>query len=199
MINTLEFPLNFVFKIATFSNDFTVTDVNNQVITYVKQKMFKFIDEISVFDSEAQFDKLYTIKANKWLDFSTTYTFTNNQGLEIGRVARKGWKSIWKAHYEIYDEKEVQDLLIQEKNPWTKVFDSLLGEVPILNFFTGYLFNPSYIVKRPDGTEVAMLTKLPSFFGRRFLVNKLNDLEKGEAERIVLGLMMMVLLERQRG
>jgi len=61
------------------------------------------------------------------------------------------------------------------------------------------LFNPSYIVSRPDGTQVVRLQKQPSFFGRRFVVTQFGPFEQGEEVRILLGLMMMILLERRRG
>jgi hypothetical protein len=197
--NLLHFPLEFTFKISTFSNDFTVKDAGGRYIGFVRQKLFKFIEEVEVFNDESKSQVLYRIKANKWIDFSASYIFTDNKGMEIGRVARKGWASIWKARYEVYDERQQQDLLISEENGWVKVGDAILGEIPILGVFTGYLFNPSYKVTRPDGTIVARLKKEPSFFGRRFTVLKTNDFQEGEEERLVLSLMMMILLERRRG
>jgi hypothetical protein len=194
-----SYPIDFTFKIGTLSNDFVARDANGRVISYVRQKMFKLIDEIQVFSDDSKTKLFFTIKANKWLDWSTTYTFATADGQEIGRVARKGWASIWKARYEIFDEQQKQDLLISEENGWVKVFDALLGEIPILGIFTGYLFNPSYGVTRPDGTLVVRLKKQPSLVGRRFRVTKLAEFEEGEEDRIVLGLMMMILLERRRG
>jgi len=198
-MNTLSFPLKLTFKIGTLSNDFVAQDVNGATIAYVRQKMLKLIEEIQVFTDESRSDLRYTIKANKWLDFSTTYTFTDGIGKEVGRVSRKGWASLWKAHYEIFDENQQIDLTIREENPWAKIFDSMLGEIPFVNILTGYLFHPSYIVFRPDGTQVARLKKELSFFGRYFSIDKLANFEKGEEERILLSLMMMILLERQRG
>ncbi len=198
-MKNLSFPLTFTFKISTFSNDFIVEDANGKVIHFVRQKLFKFIEEVQVFNNESKSQALYTIKANKWIDFSAAYIFTDARGLEIGRVARKGWASIWKARYEIYDENRVQDLFISEENGWIKVGDAVLGEIPLLGIFTGYLFNPAYLVTRPDGTQVAKLKKEPSFFGRRFTVSKVADFQQGEEERLVLSLMMMILLERRRG
>jgi len=93
----------------------------------------------------------------------------------------------------------MKQLFVREENPWAKVFDALLGDVPILNLLTGYFFHPSYGIARPDGTKTARLRKVASFFGRRFVIDKLADFEKGEEERILLGLMMMILLERRRG
>jgi hypothetical protein len=198
-VNDYNFPLSLTFKVATIANDFVVKDANGTTISYVKQKMFKLIEDVSVFTNESQTSLLFKINANKWIDFSATYVFTNNVGAEIGRVARKGWSSLWKSRYEIYDENQKQDLVIQEENGWIKILDNLFSQIPLLGIFTGYVFNPSYSVTRPDGTMVARLKKNPSFFGRHFSVDKLAEFELGEEERIVLSLMMMILLERRRG
>jgi uncharacterized protein YxjI len=198
-MKNLQFPLQFTFKISTFANDFVVKDATGTTVSYIKQKMFKFIEDVSVYNDESKAEVYYNIKANKWLDFSAAYNMTNSAGMFIGKIVRKGWASIWKARYEMYDENEQQDLLVQEENPWVKVADALLIEIPFLGIISGYIFNPSYVVTRPDGTLVARLKKEPSFWGRKFNVTKLNEFEKGEEERLVLGLMMMILLERRRG
>jgi uncharacterized protein YxjI len=195
----IVFPLDFEFKITTLSNDFIVTDANGETISYVKQKLFKFVEEVSVFQDQSQSELLYTIKANKWIDFSAAYVFTDSTGHEIGRVARKGWASLWKAHYQVYDQSQQQDFTIREANAWIKVGDALLSEIPLVGILSGYFFNPSYNVLRPDGTHIATLQKQRSFFGRRFTVTQESAFERGEGERIILSLMMMILLERRRG
>ena len=198
-MNSMQFPLQLTFKVTTLSNDFVATDATGNTIAYVRQKMLRLLEEVQVFNNESRSELNYTIRANRWLDFNSTYTFTNRTGYEVGRIVRKGWASLWKAHYEIFDEKQQSDLIIREENPWAKVFDNILGEIPLLGILSGYLFHPTYIVTRPNGTEVVRLTKQPSFWGRKFTVDKLSNFESGEEERIVLGLMMMILLERQRG
>lgn len=197
-MNTINFPIHFKFNIATFHNDFEATDNNNNTIAYVKQKLFKLIDEINVYSDKNQNNLMYVIKANKWIDFSATYSFYKN-GVEIGKIARKGWASIWKAHYEIFNNQlTTSDFIIREENAWAKVFDSLLGEIPILGLFTGYLFNPKYLVKQGE-TNVLRLKKIPSFFGRKFEIEKLSNVNPNDDERLILSLMMMILLERRRG
>lgn len=94
-----SFPLGFKFKISTIANDFIATDSNGSTIAYVRQKMFKLIDQVDVYNDESRSHLIYQINANKWLDFSATYTFTDAMNNIIGRVARKGWRSAWKAHY----------------------------------------------------------------------------------------------------
>jgi len=194
-----DFPLTFEFKIGTLANDFTAKDSNGNTIAYVRQKMFKLKEAIIVYSNESKTNILYKIDADRIIDFRANYKFSYEDGEVFGRVGRKGMKSIWKANYDIFDENNNLEYNIGELNPWAKVMDSLLGEIPILNFFTGYLFNPKYGLKTPEGEIVAELTKEPSFFGRKFKLEKIGDLEKGDSQRMLLALMMMMLLERRRG
>ena len=195
----IQFPVQFVFRVSTLHNDFRAIDASGKTIAYVKQKLFKFKEDIQIFYDDSQTDMQYRIKADRWIDFSAGYKFINKEGIEIGKIGRKGWASIWRAKYEIFDENPDLKYTITEENAWIKVIDSLLGEIPVLGFLTGYLFNPKYIVKKQDGTEVARLKKQPSFFGRKFEIDELIDLKGEEDDRILLGLMMMILLERRRG
>lgn len=198
-MKALTFPIKFVFKISTLSNDFTATDANGQTLAYVKQKMFKLKEAITIYSDETKSQVNFMIKADRWLDFSAAYSFTDNQGAELGKIARKGWASIWKAHYELIDQNQQLQFNIREENAWVKVLDSLLGEIPILNFFTGYLFNPTYIVTNIAGEIVARLKKQKSLLGREFEVDKIGIIDEDDEQRIMLGLMMMILLERRRG
>ena len=195
-----NYPLNFEFKISTLSNDFIAKDSQGNTIAYVRQKMLKLKEKVIVFSDESKTKELFYIDADKWLDFNTAYSFTSAEGgLDLGKVCRKGWASLLKAKYELYDENGQQDLFIEEENAWVKFWDGLFKQIPIVNMFTGYFFNPKYTVKRPDGKLVGMSSKEKSFFGRKFKYDKLAEYEKGEELRVLLGLMMMVLLERRRG
>lgn len=195
-----NFPLTFEFKIGTLANDFTAKDASGETIAYVRQKMFKLKEEITVYSDESKNTVLYKINADRIIDFRANYAFSYEEDGEVfGRVGRKGMKSLWKAHYEIYDENNKLEYSIKELNPWAKVMDSLLGEVPGLNFFTGYLFNPKYGLTSPSGEVVAILSKEASFFGRKFKLEKLGNMEEGDSQRMLLSLMMMMLLERRRG
>ena len=101
--------------------------------------------------------------------------------------------------YQIVDASNNPEYTIEEENGWVKVADSLLGEIPVAGAFTGYLFNPSYSVTNLKGEKIARLKKQASFFGRKFQITKLGELDEGDSERIMLGLMMLILLERRRG
>ena len=195
----LKFPINFTFHVTTLSNDFTAKDATGKTVAYVRQKMFKLKEAISIYADESKNNLTHTIKADQWIDFSAAYSFKDAQGREIGKIARKGWASIWKAHYELIDQHQNLQYHIREDNAWVKVLDSVFGNIPILGGFTGYFFNPSYTVTDLQGQDVVQLKKEPSFFGRKFKLSKLKAIDNDDDERIILGFMMMVLLERGRG
>ncbi len=198
-MQNLKFPIRFKFKISTLSNDFIATDADERTVAFVRQKLFRLKEEIKVFNNEHKEKVNYTIKADRWLDFSAAYSFFDEDGTVFGKVVRKGWRSLWKAQYIIIDQFDQEQYQLNEENAMVKVFDSLLGEVPILNFFTGYFFNPSYLLTDQDGQEIIRIKKTPSFWGRKFELEKIGPMDNDDDDRIMLGVMMMVLLERFRG
>ena len=198
-MNNVQFPISLVFNIGTLSNDFTAKDANGRTIAFVKQKLFKLKEDVSIYDDESKNKVNFKIKADRWIDFSAAYSITDSLGNELGKVARKGWRSIWKAEYILIDQHKQMQYKIQEDNGWVKVWDSLLGEIPILSMLTGYFFNPSYSVTNLNGDTVVQLKKEASFFGRKFSIQKLMTTDNDDDQRMILGLMMMILLERTRG
>lgn len=195
----MNFPIELSFKLLAIASQIYVRDANGNLIGYVKQKLFKFKEEINVFADEGQTQKLFGIKADRVLDFSANYAFTSANGLHIGSIKRRGMRSIFKANYEIADASGNQVMQIHEENAWIKVVDSLLGEVPLLGMFTGYFFNPSYVVERMDGSPVAKLAKQPAFFEGKFKLELVGPVSEEEQTRILLSVLMMTLLERARG
>jgi len=196
----LNYPLQINFKILAIAQQLSLTEATGNLIFYVKQKAFKLKEAVTVFADEAMTRPWFTINADRAIDFRANYTFTDLSGRPFGSMRRLGKKSLWKASYEIFDGYQPNPVgIIREENPWAKVFDAVLGEIPILGVFTGYLFHPSYLITRPDGMPYLRLKKQPSFVGRKFTIDKLAHLDQTEELRLLLGVMMMVLLERARG
>jgi hypothetical protein len=198
-MTNLNFPIQLTFNIGTLSNDFTAKDADSRTVAFVKQKLFKLKEDISIYADESKAELLFNIKADRWIDFSAAYSITHADGKELGKIARKGWRSLWKAKYLLIDQYQKEQFTIEEENGWVKVWDNLLGEIPIIGLLTGYFFNPSYAVMDLDGEKMARLKKQASFFGRKFEITKLSDMDNDDDERVMVGLMMMVLLERRRG
>jgi len=200
VLNNLNYPLDFKFKITTLASDFNITDKNGNYVAYVRQKMFKLKEDVIVFNDESKTKELFRIKANQWIDFNASYSLNDLiDNKNFGRLARKGMRSIWKASYDILDAHDQQKFKIQEDSAWVRFWDGFVGEIPIIGMFTGYFLNPSYTVTGADGKAYFRLKKMPSFFGRRFQLDRLIDIDDEEESLVILSLLMMVLLERARG
>lgn len=199
-LDELDFPLDFQFRITTIHNDFLVKDRKGSVRAYVRQKLLRLKESVVVFSDVSRRRELYHIKADRWIDFNAHYTITEaGSGKLIGSMGRKGMKSIWRASYTIFNVEKQPVYELKEENPWSKIGDSFTGEIPVLSFFTGYLFHPKYGIKDTEGKLVARLSKVRSFWGRKFKLEQLGDISAENKTGIMLSVMMMVLLERQRG
>ena len=195
----MNYPIDLSFKILALASQIYIRDAHGNLIGYVKQKLMKLKEDISIYADENQNQLRFNIKADRVLDFSAKYNFTDAAGRHLGSVKRQGMKSLWKSRYDIFDAGENQVFQINEENGWTKVVDSLIGEVPIVGMFTGYFFNPSYIVSGTNGTPVVRLQKQPAFFESKFRISELNDISENDETLVLLGILTMTLLERGRG
>ncbi|HLS96429.1 MAG TPA: hypothetical protein VK017_12770 [Sphingobacterium sp.] len=198
LFTPLVYPLQFKFKIGTIANDFEATDAMGNSLFYVREKIFTFRDTVRVYRDSSRSEVLYELVSNKLIDFRQTFTIADNTGRVIGKVRRKSLRSLWRSTFYLLNSSGEHDYTITEKNPWTKMWDGLFGEIPIIGALSGYVFNPSYLLKDLRGVEQYEIRKEPSFFGRRFTVHRLAE-QGGEEERLLLSVLLMVLIERSSG
>lgn len=93
-MNNLSYPLTITFKFGVINPQFSVKDDSGRTIAYVKQKAFKMKEDITVFTDDTMSTPIYTIKADRWLDYNASYSFTDANGKDCGRIVRKGARSI---------------------------------------------------------------------------------------------------------
>jgi uncharacterized protein YxjI len=194
----IQYPLTLSFKFFALAPQFSVSDDSGRVIAWAAQKLFRLKEAVNVFSDSSKKEVLFTIKADRVMDFGARYHFTDGQGQPLGSVQRQGMRSIWRAQYDIVDPTN-SSLKIREENPWIKVADGLLGALPLGELFTGFVFHPAYLVSRPDGTPVVRIKKKAAFLESRFSIERMALMEQQEEQRILLSLIMLVLLERRRG
>ena len=199
----MNLPLDLRFKTFAVSPQIAVTDSRGEIVLYARQKAFKLKESITVFGDAAQTRALYRIDADRVLDFGARYTVVDaSTGETVGTVRRQGMRSIWRAHYDL-ERDGAPALEVREENPWLKVADQFVSEIPLIGLVSGYLLNPAYRVTRPGaGTGDALLRmrKEPSFLESRYSIKRVGTAADDGDERLaVLGLLMIVLLERRRG
>ena len=198
-MNNLNYPLHFLFKIFTPSNDFTVTDNSGQEIAYTRQKIFRIKEAVEVYGNSRREQVRYTLKADRIIDFNAVYTLRDAAGQTIGKLKREGMRSLWRTSYTLLDAAERPAFTIKEANPWVALADGTLSEIPIIGMFTGYFLNPTYLVTDTQGREAFRLRKEMSLMERKFSLNKTGQATPEQETLVVLGLIMLLLQERGDG
>jgi uncharacterized protein YxjI len=197
----MKYPLQLTRKILAASPQLYVTDADGSPVLYVKQKLFKLKEHVEVFTDNTKEKKLCEIKANKVIDWSAAYNFSNAEGNQFGGVRRKGLRSLWRAHYEIYpnDAAQPAEFTVREESVLIRFLDSLFSGIPIIGIFAGYFTNPSYIITDSDGNAVMRLKKKPALWEGKFSIESITEIDSQQQIRILVALLMMTLLEQHRG
>ncbi len=212
----LAYPLTLRFKLIAISNQFELIDHQGQILGYVKQPWAKIKEAVSVYKSDKMDALLFTIKADRILDLRAKYTIADAQGRVMGELQRHMVKSWFKSTYSLSIVQSSSDdgfgrshvtsnaatdvtYTVTETNPWVKVLDSLISEIPFIGALAGFLLHPRYAVVDASGTERLEIRKRPSFFERKFDITALEGLEPGAEKPLVLAALMMILLESKRG
>ena len=189
-----SYPLTLSFKIVALAPQVRITDSTGQLVMYVRQKLLALKEDVKIFADEAQQRQLFQIKADRVLDFSARYDITASGGGPVGAIKRQGMRSLWKATYDILDPAGSAAGQIHEENPWVKVLDSFASEIP----FLGMLINPAYLVDL-RGQPALYLKKQPAFFEGKFTLDKRADFSDADEKLLLSSVVMMLMLERQRG
>ncbi len=205
-MSMFDYPLNLRFKLIALAPRIIVADNKMKEVLYVSQKVLKLREDIRIYNNQDQEREIYNIQAEKILDFNTRYNFFRSDTRDhIGSVKAKGWRSIWSATYMIDDLFEKQMMFIKEDNPWVKIADSIIDDIPVIGMFSGYFLHPSYTAYRSknlgdQSQPIMRITKKPAFFESSFSIELLDpEIDRDQELSALLSFMLMVQFMRRRG
>ena len=76
----MQYPLHLSFKLLTLGQRIVATDASGGTLMFIKQKMFKLREKVEIFSDESQANLLFRIEADRVIDFSASYSFTDSEG-----------------------------------------------------------------------------------------------------------------------
>jgi hypothetical protein len=194
----LNYPLELTFKIAAIGTRVRVVDAAGRQVAHLRKKKFGLKEDVRVYEDEDQSRPLFRISADRVVDFGASYAVSDPDGRPLGAVRQQGVRSIWKSSYKVSDRNGETISVIHEENPFVKVLDSLVEAIPLADALGGLFFNPAYLVDLGGETTLRM-QKERSVFESRFRLYKLGDFSEDKGDPLLAKLMIVSLLERDRG
>ena len=189
----LNYPLTLSFKLLALNPQVKVTDAAGQTVLYVKEKAFSLKININIFADEAQQQQLYHVQAEKAFGMNIPFDITTPAGALVGKVLRPTMVSMWKATYQISDPVGQEIGVVNEENPWLKLLDSALSDIPFVHTF----INPGYLVSL-RGQTVLYLKKQPSLVDRTFKLEKRAELAEADERLLLPAVLLAMMMERLR-
>lgn len=200
------FPLTLEFRLS-LRTELRVTDANGQLVAVVKEKLLSIRDEVRVYADEARQVQTHSIRAQGLmagaLDWRARRLIRRANGSEVGALQAQGLRTLWGASYELLGPAGRPEFTIRDDHPWLGVVEGVIGAVPLIGDLIAagfdYFVNPTYTVTDATGQPAFRVRKRRSVFSRRFVVEELRPVRPEEAELVTLGLVQLVLRERERG
>jgi hypothetical protein len=104
-----------VFKL--FGGAFHIYDSLDQVVGYSKMKAFKLKEDIRLYTGDDMTQELIVIQARQVIDWGASYdVFDPKEGVKVGALRRKGWKSMFKDEWVILDPQDREVGFIREES-----------------------------------------------------------------------------------
>ena len=107
-----------------------------QVVLYVEQKMFRFKEDIRIYNDESKSQEVLLIKARSVIDFNAAYDVVDagfNQ--KVGTLRRKGWRSMMRDEWEVLDgNDQVTGMLFEDSVGQAMLRRLLLGSLLPQNY-----------------------------------------------------------------
>ena len=201
-----QFPLSIEFRFSLFT-ELRVTDASGRLLAFVKEKTFSIRDEVRVYTDESRQVQTHGMRAQGlmagMLDWRARRIIVRADGTEVGSLQAQGMRTLWAAGYDLLGPGGQARFTIRDDQPWMSLVEAGIGAVPFVGDIVAmgfdYLVNPTYTVLDPVGAPAYRVHKKRSFLSRRFTVEELRPTTPGDDELVLLGLVQLVLRERERG
>lgn len=106
---------------------------------FVRQKPFKFKEDIRFYVNESRSAELMRIKARQRFDPRARYDVVAADGTKIGEVQKAFGASLLRSTYVIYNAAGEEVVKATEKNMWVALFRRLVGFIPYIENVANWL------------------------------------------------------------
>ena len=116
-----------------FGEDFKVFDADDNLVLFSKLKAFRLKEDIRLWADESMGEELLSIQARGVIDFSMGYDVVDSQtGARVGVLKRKGFKSMLRDEWVVFDGDEQEIGLLREDSQIKALLRRVLGDLALI-------------------------------------------------------------------
>ena len=137
-----RFILRQRFRMVVNVYEFSLPEAGDQAgppFLYVKQKPFKFKEDIRFFSDSAMSEPYMKIVARQRFDPKATYDVTMADGTPIGKIQKVFGQSLLRSTYRLYDAAGAETALVTEEKLWVALVRRGVGFLPYLGDLSNWL------------------------------------------------------------
>ncbi|MDQ3962790.1 MAG: hypothetical protein M3277_02600 [Actinomycetota bacterium] len=182
----LRQKFRFVVNEYVFSLPAADGETPGQPFCFVKQKAFKFKEDIRFYTDETRSTELMRLKARQRFDPWARYEITAADGSKIGQIQKVFGKSLLRSSYVLFDSSGKEVAKATEKNLLVALFRRLVGFIPNLGSLANWLPIPYHFTFSRDGTELGIQRRQLWKLNDTYTIDFRSDPERTVDRRLIL-------------
>lgn len=155
---------------------------------FVRQKMFKFKEDIRFYMDETRAHELMRIKARQRFDPRARYDVTDGDGHKIGEIQKVFGASLLRSTYMMYDATGNEVAIATEQNLMVALFRRLVAFIPFIENFSDWLPIPYHFVFKRNGTVIGSDRRHLWKFMDVYTIDISGDPERSVDRRLILAI-----------
>ena len=159
-----------------------------QPFCFVRQKMFKFKEDIRFYVDESRSVELMRIKARQRFDPRARYDVTAADGSKIGEIQKVFGSSLLRSTYRIYDATGQESATARERSLLVALFRRIVGFIPYVENVADWLPIPYDFVFSRDGTELGHHRRILWKFRDVYAIDLSGDQGRTVDRRLILAI-----------
>jgi uncharacterized protein YxjI len=159
-----------------------------QPFCFVKQKAFKFKEDIRFYTDDSRSTELLRIKARQRFDPKARYDITLPDGSKIGEIQKVFGASLLRSTYRIYDGSGAEIATATERSMTVALLRRLVGLVPFVENFANWLPIPYHFVFQRDGAELGTHRRQLWKLRDTYTIDMSGDPQRSVDRRLILAI-----------
>ena len=155
---------------------------------FVRQKPYKFKEDIRFYTDASRSLELMRVKARQRFDPAAKYDVEAADGTKIGYIQKVFGKSLLRSTYKLYGPDGAELATVQEKNMAVALLRRLVGFIPYIDKIANWLPIPYDFVFLRDGRELGTHRRQLWKFVDHYTIDVSADPERTIDRRLLLAI-----------